>query len=349
MTYTDEEIKNRLNQYGTVYLPSEIREEIDDIVGNEEKKERLEDFFGSLEKYGEVVDKLQQAKFTPNLTMLLYGPPGTGKTSLTRAMAKKYSIPICIVEADRLVSPLLGDTVKNIRKVVENAGEIAKENGSFVIFFDEIDAIASERSSVHEVGEIKRAVISFLQIIDKVSYEGLPLAIFGATNHQQSLDSAVWRRFTFHLEFDFPDYEIRKRIIEAFMERIQIATIGIDSMISEKLEREYTILREIDEEFGEGELEGEARMQSVWRELERRNEEGLLYLTRGYTGADIERGFKVALFKALKTDLITYNDLIRALKIVGGTKTHVQRQVILSTGMNESDTPKKDLSGPIDL
>ena len=189
MALSDSDIKNRLNKYGTVYFPDDIREEVDDILGNDDKKERLEDFFKSLKVYGDVVEKLRNAKITPSLTMLLYGPPGTGKTSLTRAMAKKYDIPICVVEADRLVSPLLGDTVKNLRNVVEEASAISRENGSFVLFFDEIDAIASERSNIHEVGEIKRAVISFLQIVDKITYEGLPLAIFGATNHQNQLDS----------------------------------------------------------------------------------------------------------------------------------------------------------------
>ncbi len=88
--------------------------------------------------------------------MLLYGPPGTGKTSLTCAMAKRHEIPIGVVEADRLVSPLLGDTLKNVRSVFELATEFTKENGTFILFFDEIDAITGERVNAHEVGEIKR-------------------------------------------------------------------------------------------------------------------------------------------------------------------------------------------------
>ena len=59
--------------------------------------------------------------------MLLYGPPGTGKTSLTRAYSKEKNIPICVVDSDRLVSSLLGDTIKNIRQVVELSAEIAKK------------------------------------------------------------------------------------------------------------------------------------------------------------------------------------------------------------------------------
>ena len=92
---------------------------------------------------------MKKTKLVPNLTVLLYGPPGTGKTSLIRAFAKEFDIPLCVVESDRLVSALLGDTVKNIRKVVELSAQIAEENGAFILFFDEIDAIASERSNIH--------------------------------------------------------------------------------------------------------------------------------------------------------------------------------------------------------
>ena len=186
--YTDDEIKDRLGKYGAVYFPSDIKDSVEDILGNETKKERMVDFFKALKKYDKFAKKLKATGMAPNFTMLLYGPPGTGKTSLTRAFSKEYKIPICVVESDRLVSPLLGDTIKNIRNVVELSAEIAKKKGAFVLFFDEIDAVGSERSNVHEVGEIKRAVISFLQVIDRVNYEGVPLAIFGATNHEQQLD-----------------------------------------------------------------------------------------------------------------------------------------------------------------
>lgn len=327
MALSDTDIKNRLNKYGTVYFPDDIREEVDDILGNEDKKERLEDFFKSLKVYGEVVDKLRNAKITPSLTMLLFGPPGTGKTSLARAMAKKYDIPICVVEADRLVSPLLGDTVKNLRNVVEEASAIARENGSFVLFFDEIDAIASERSNIHEVGEIKRAVISFLQIVDKVTYEGLPLAIFGATNHQNQLDSAVWRRFTFHLEFEFPDFVLRKQIIESFLHRMQSAMIGVDENIFSSLDAEYGRLDEILKHLPQSEQKNEGAIFNV---LETESGEGILYLTQGYTGADIERAARVALFKSLQTDTLTMEDFQRALKIVGGTQIHVRWQNVMS-------------------
>jgi len=327
-------IKERLGKYGAVYLSEDIKESVEDILGNETKKELLDDFFKALIKYKEFTEQLKDTKLTPNLTVLLYGPPGTGKTSLTRGFAKKYNIPICIVESDRLVSPLLGDTIKNIRGVVELAADISKERGAFVLFFDEIDAIGSERSNIHEVGEIKRAVISFLQVIDRINYEGVPLAIFGATNHQHQLDSAIWRRFTFHFEFDFPNYHLRKEIIESFINKIKNAKIGVDNSIFSNLNNEYkeiqTIAKELENKLGREISEFDGNL--LWEEINKKSKkDGLLKLTVGYSGSDIERGTRVALLKAISTEILTYDIFFNSLRLVGGTATHVERQDILSS------------------
>lgn len=356
MTYTEDEMKDRLGKYGAVYLPSDIKEVVDDIIGNKQKKERLEDFFKSLMKYEEIAEQLKKTKLNPNLTVLLYGPPGTGKTSLTRAFAKKYNVPICVVESDRLVSPLLGDTIKNIRNVVELSADIARENGAFVLFFDEIDAVGSERSNIHEVGEIKRAVISFLQVIDRVNYEGIPLAIFGATNHQQQLDSAIWRRFTFHLEFDFPGYHLRKRIIESFIEKIQNAKIGVDDSILKKLDEEYSQIQQIENNLEKklGRKVSEFEDDIFWEEIDKQLKgRSLLKLTLGYTGSDIERGTRVALFKVIHSGLLTYDIFYNSLELVGGTAIHVRREGVLSTTESkksiETTAKPKRTSGPPEI
>jgi len=355
LTYTDEVIKDRLGRYGAVFFPSDVRETIDDIIGNERQKERLEDFFKALKKYDEIEEQLKKANLAPNLTVLLYGPPGTGKTTLTRAFAKAYNIPICVVESDRLVSPLLGDTIKNIRQVVDLAADIAKERGAFVLFFDEIDAVGSERSNIHEVGEIKRAVISFLQVIDRINYEGYPLAIVGATNHQHQLDSAIWRRFTFHLSFDFPDYHLRKLIMESFLDKVKKAKIGVDNSIETKLNDEYNKIQKIAHELEAklGQKATEFHDSLFWKEVENnKNIKGLLKITHGYSGSDIERGTRVALLKAIHTELMTYDIFYRALELVGGTATHLITYNSVDLTTPNENREKKDnniIRGPPEI
>ena len=318
----------------------------------------MDDFFKALIKYDEFAEQLKNTKLTPNLTVLLYGPPGTGKTSLTRGFAKKYNVPICVVESDRLVSPLLGDTIKNIRGVVELAADISKEKGAFILFFDEIDAIGSERSNIHEVGEIKRAVISFLQVIDRVNYEGVPLAIFGATNHQHQLDSAIWRRFTFHFKFDFPNYYLRKQIIESFINKIKEAKIGIDDSIFSNLNKEYKQIQVIEKELEIklGRKISEFNSSILWKEINKKSKiKGLIELTHGYSGSDIERGTRVALLKSINTGTLTYNLFYESLKLVGGTAIHVDRQDILSnieqniTHADSHDDNDKRITSPPEI
>ncbi|MHA1149304.1 MAG: AAA family ATPase [Promethearchaeota archaeon] len=325
--WTDNAIKEQMGSYGAIYFPEDVKETIDDIIGCEVQKERLDDFFKALKKYEEFKDQLKNANLTPNLTVLLYGPPGTGKTTLTRAFAKAYNIPICVVEADRLVSSMLGETIGNIRGVIETASQISDERGAFILFFDEIDAIGSERSNKHEVGEIKRAVISFLQHIDRINYEGHPLAIIGATNHQQQLDSAIWRRFTFHLSFEFPDYHLRKAIMERFLARIEKAKIGIDNSIQSRLNQEYEVIKKIEKDIEKklGKKISEFSDKLFWDEIIKNKKiNGILSLTHGYSGSDLERGTRVALFKAIHSELLTYDMLIRSLNLVGGTADHVE-------------------------
>lgn len=325
MTFTVQEMKERFQKYGTIYTPEDIKEDVSDIIGLEDKKEMMADFFLSLKKYIEIAPRLKEAKIIPNFTMLLYGPPGTGKTALTRAMASKYDISMGLVEADRLVSPLLGDTVKNIRGVFDLAVEFTKENGVFLLFFDEIDAITSERANAHEVGEIKRAVISFLQIIDSISYQSIPLAIFGATNHENQLDSAVWRRFTYHLNFPFPNFIVRKDIIQSFINRLKKASITIDPQIENSLKQEFDWIYEkymsLKKKFGRDLTDSE--YYGIFQECKTQKLDGLLYLTLGYTGADLMRAIRVALFKALKKNRLTYEDYVRSLEVCGGTEHHV--------------------------
>lgn len=352
MPFKIEEIKERFQKFGTVYSFDDIREDVEDLIGLDDKKEMMEDFFLALKRYEEISSEMIRAKITPVFTMLLYGPPGTGKTALTRAMARKHNITMGLVEADRLVSPLLGDTVKNIRGVFDLATEIAKENGSFILFFDEIDAICSERANAHEVGEIKRAVISFLQIIDKVAYEGIPLAIFGATNHEHQLDSAVWRRFTYHLSFPFPNFIVRKQIIDSFLNQVESASIGIDSRFKTEMNEEYKFLynKYTSQKEKLGRELTDPEYYAIFKELKSKGKAGILYKTLGYTGADLKRAMRVALFKAMQKSFLTFEDYVRSLEMVGGTETHVLESKRLANIENsdnsllsERDSAKKSI------
>lgn len=163
-----------------------------DIVSSDSIKGQLEDVIREFRNW----DILMSNGVYPMRKILFYGPPGCGKTLSAQAVASEIGIPLLYVRFDAVVSSYLGETASNIRKVFEYA-----KNDSWVIFFDEFDAIGRSRDDATEHGEIKRVVSTFLQQID--NYKGKSI-IIAATNYENSLDYAIWRRFDETINFEMP-------------------------------------------------------------------------------------------------------------------------------------------------
>ena len=149
-TITQQNIEKETNLVETIY-PDKYFE---DIILSEEKKLQLEEVIREFRNW----DILLCNGVDPENKLLFYGPPGCGKTICATAIAAEIGIPLMYVRFDALVSSYLGETASNIRKVFDMA-----KNDSYVILFDEFDAIARSRNDSTEHGEIKRVVNTFLQ------------------------------------------------------------------------------------------------------------------------------------------------------------------------------------------
>ncbi|HUY04432.1 MAG TPA: anti-phage ATPase IteA [Rhodocyclaceae bacterium] len=159
---------------------------------------RVADFLNAWRHY----DDLARVGAAISPRMLIYGPPGTGKTQTARWIAAELGLPLLTVRCDTLISSLLGQTSKNLRRVFEYA-----QSRPAVLFLDEVDALASARGNERDVGELQRVVVSLLQNIDALEENTVLIA---ATNHDPLLDSAVWRRFAFQLPMPLPDAALRE-------------------------------------------------------------------------------------------------------------------------------------------
>ena len=175
-----------------------------EVILSKRNADKLDSFILSYKN----ADKLNDLGIGVSNTLLLYGPPGCGKTKCAYLIAKQLNLPLVIARLDSLISSYLGTTAKNIRNLFEFAQKIP-----CVLFLDEFDAIAKARDDNNELGELKRVVNSLLQNVDSISKDSLLLA---ATNHQQLLDSAVWRRFDYKLEIELPDKEAISKLIYLF-------------------------------------------------------------------------------------------------------------------------------------
>lgn len=141
----------------------------------------------------------------PKNKLLFVGPPGCGKTLCAKIIANELGLPLLYTRFDAIISSYLGETAANLRKVFNYAA-----GGHWVVLFDEFDAIGKRRDDENEHGELKRVVNSFLQLLDGFS---APSLVIAATNHEQLLDYALWRRFDEIVSFPGPSIPEIERLI----------------------------------------------------------------------------------------------------------------------------------------
>jgi len=168
-------------------------------------RQRVEEFI----RYIKAADRLLASNVGISPSMLIYGLPGVGKTELARYISAELQLPLITARSDSLISSFLGSTSKNLRTLFEHV-----KSRPCILFLDELDSVAKLRDDHHELGELKRVVVSLLQNIDALAGETVLIA---ATNHHHLLDPAVWRRFTYKLEMQKPDTKSRELLFKLFL------------------------------------------------------------------------------------------------------------------------------------
>ena len=120
-------------------------------------------------------------------------------------------LPLYVIRYEGVVSSFLGETASRL----DNAFEFVRTRRC-VLFFDELDTIAKERADEHETGEIKRVVSTLLLQIDRLPPH---VILVGATNHDELLDRAAWRRFQIRTELNPPTRAQATRFLERLARR----------------------------------------------------------------------------------------------------------------------------------
>ncbi|KAA8976919.1 ATP-binding protein [Halospina sp. K52047b] len=200
---------------------SDINSQINDFILEQDKKEIL-----------------AEHGLFPSRSILMEGPPGIGKTLTAKWLASRLGLPLITLDLTTVMNSLLGKTGANLKSVFE----YAKSKNS-VLFLDEFDSIAKQRSDGSDVGELKRLVTSLLQTIDDWPESSVLVA---ATNHGDLLDPAVWRRFDVTLRFSYPTFKQRQEFIEDkgipknLVSEVALATEGLSySEIEKKISYAY--------------------------------------------------------------------------------------------------------------
>ena len=151
--------------------------------------------------------RLREYNLIPRRKLLLVGPPGSGKTMTAAALAGELKLPLFTTLYDSLIGKYMGETASRLKLIFE-AMTITKG----VYFFDEFDAIGTQRHNTNDVGEIRRILNSFLMFLENDEGDSL---IIAATNHPKLLDKALFRRFDDVIKYQLPEPEIIRELIQS--------------------------------------------------------------------------------------------------------------------------------------
>ncbi|AKB54009.1 MULTISPECIES: CDC48 family AAA ATPase [Methanosarcina] len=142
--------------------------------------------------------------------ILLYGPPGTGKTLIAKAVAKESNANFISVKGPEIFSKWLGESEKAIRETFRKARQVAP----CVIFFDEIDSIASmpgmESTDSHTSERVLNQLLTEMDGLESLR----DVVVIAATNRPNLLDPAILRpgRFDRLVYIGSPDKKGRLKI-----------------------------------------------------------------------------------------------------------------------------------------
>ena len=180
----------------------------EDVGGLETVKQQIREAVEWPLKYP---DMFKHAKITAPKGILLYGVPGTGKTLMAKAVANETKVNFISVKGPALMSKYVGESERGIRDMFKKA----KQAAPCIIFFDELDVIASKRGEGGDSHVTERVIGQFLTEMDGIE-ELKGVLVLAATNRMDQIDPALLRagRFDYLIEIPIPDEDGRLMIFQ---------------------------------------------------------------------------------------------------------------------------------------
>jgi AAA family ATPase len=163
-------------------------------------------------------ESFKRLGITPPNGTLLYGPPGCSKTLIAKALATESGLNFFAVKGPELFSKYVGDTEKAVRDIFKKA----RMSSPSIIFFDEIDSMASARNN-ESSGVEDKVLCQLLNEMDGIEGRG-KVIIFGATNRPDMLDKALIRpgRFDRLIYIPPPDEISREEIFKICFSKMKM-------------------------------------------------------------------------------------------------------------------------------
>ena len=158
---------------------------------------------------------------------LFQGAPGTGKTEAVKQLARILNREIYMVNFASVVDSKLGQTQKNLAELFDEINGFVQPD-KVIVLFDEIDAIALDRTNANDHREMGRATSSLLKYFDRVNDN---IVIIATTNLYNLFDKALVRRFDSVIDFNRYSnddlMEIAEKILDRYLDKLKLANRDI--------------------------------------------------------------------------------------------------------------------------
>jgi len=164
-------------------------------------------------------DLLTKLGLEPTRGVLLVGPPGTGKTLTARALAEELDVNYIAIVGPEVMGKYYGEAEARLRHLFEKACRCAP----CILFIDEIDSLAPDRSKVE--GEVeKRVVAQLLSLMDGFARTN-GVIVLAATNRPDHLEPALRRpgRFDREIQLRVPNRNGRLEILEILTQAMPLS------------------------------------------------------------------------------------------------------------------------------
>jgi transitional endoplasmic reticulum ATPase len=233
----------------------------DDVGGLGEIKQELQEAIEWPLKYPHLYKK---AGIRALNGVLLFGPPGCGKTLLAKAVATESEINFLTIKGPEIFSKWVGESERSIREIFRKARQAAPS----IIYFDEIDAIASSRGG--GMGGMGGGNNVGMQVVNQILVEmdGIEdrkgVVVVASTNRPDILDPALLRpgRFDRLVYVMAPVAESRYKILQVHTKNMPL---------SPELKNKLKDLSQQAEGYSGADLENVAReagMQAIREKME---------------------------------------------------------------------------------